>query len=146
MQSLVVYDSMFGNTQKVAEVIARSLKCSAIKVGEFKPDMLKKLQLLVVGCPIQGWRPTQSTLDFLKKLPEGSLKDIYVAAFDTRIKIFFSGSASDKISDSMENLGGNVIIAPTNFIVKGKEGPLLEGELEKSAAWAAQILTKISKR
>jgi flavodoxin len=143
MQSLVIFDSMFGNTQKVAETIATALKAKSVRVGDFKPEMLTKIDLLVVGCPIQGWRPTQATLDFLNKLPKDSLKNKNVAAFDTRIKIFFSGSASDKISDTLENLGGNVIIAPTNFIVKGKEGPLLDGELEKASAWAKEIQKKL---
>jgi flavodoxin len=143
MQSLVIYDSMFGNTQKVAEVVAKTLGGPAVRVSDFKPDMLKKIDLLVVGSPIQGWRPTQATIDFLNRLPENCLNKINIAAFDTRIKIFFSGSASDKISDQLENLGGNVIIAPTNFIVKSKEGPLLDGELNKASDWATQILTKL---
>jgi flavodoxin len=144
MQSLVVYDSMFGNTQKVAETIASTLKAKSVRVGDFKPEMLSKIDLIVVGCPIQGWRPTQAISDFLNKLPKDSLKNKSVAAFDTRIKIFFSGSASDKISDALENMGSNIIIAPTNFIVKGKEGPLLDGELDKASAWAKEILTKLN--
>lgn len=143
MHSLVVYDSLFGNTQKVAEKIAQTLKAKSVRVSEFKPELLKDVTLLVVGCPIQGWRPSQPMLDFLGTLKEGSLRGKNIAAFDTRIKIFFSGSASDKISDALENLGGNVIIAPANFIVKGKEGPLLDGELDKASAWAAEILKKI---
>jgi len=144
MQNLVIYDSQFGNTQKVAEVIADTLKAPAVKVADFKPEILKNISLLVVGCPIQGWRPIQSVADFLSSLPPNSLKGINVAAFDTRIKIFFSGSASDKITDALENLGGTPIVAPTNFIVKGKVGPLLDGELDKARLWAQKILDKIN--
>jgi flavodoxin len=145
MPKLVIYDSQFGNTQKVAETIAKTLKCRSVKVSEFETDLLKDLSLLVVGCPIQGWRPTQSISDFLKNLPPDSLHNVNVAAFDTRIKIFFSGSASDKINDALENLGGNPVVTPENFIVKGKEGPLLEGELDKARLWAQKILANLNK-
>jgi len=36
--------------------------------------------------------------------------------------------------------GAQIVAKPNFFFVKGKEGPLQDGELEKAAAWAKQII------
>lgn len=143
MKSLIVYDSLFGNTQKVAEEIAKIIKGKAVNVKDFKKDMLKDFSLLIVGTPIQAWNPSKPTSEFLSLLPNLK-KGIKVAAFETRINIFFSGSAADKVNKQLVKLGGKSVSEPGKFVVKGKEGPLKEGELEKAKDWAKQILEKIN--
>jgi flavodoxin len=142
MNSLIIYDSQFGNTRKVAEEIAGTLKGKAIYVKDFKKNMLKSLNLLVVGSPIQAWRPTKQISDFLSSLPTGCLKGIKVTAFDTRVKIFFSGDAAGKINVALEKLGGEIVSTPQKYYVKGKEGPLVEGELDNARNWAKKIQNK----
>jgi hypothetical protein len=61
-----------------------------------------------------------------------------VAVFDTRlrarwVKVF--GYAADRIAEKVKLLGADLIAEPEGFIVKGKKGPLAEGELERAAAW-----------
>lgn len=143
MANLIVYDSQYGNTQKIAEAIAEIVNGTAIKAQEFKPELLKGVSLLIVGSPIHGWKPSEATLNFLASLSRESLKGMNVAAFDTRIKMFFAGSASDKIDKQLVALGGRSIAPPAKFIVKGKEGPLLEGELENAKHWARHILENL---
>jgi flavodoxin len=139
MTSLVIYDSLFGNTKKVAETIAEELKGKAVNIRDFKNEMLEGISLLIVGSPINGWRPTKSITKFLSSLPAESLKGINTAAFDTRIEIFFSGDASGKIDKLLASLGGKSISKPGKFYVKGKEGPLIDGELENVKFWAKEI-------
>ncbi len=43
-------------------------------------------------------------------------------------------------SSSLKTKGGTLILSPEAFFVKGKEGPLKEGELERAAGWAKGIL------
>lgn len=145
MIKLVIYDSQFGNTEQVAWTISDIIGGKALKVQNFKKEMLEGLSLLIVGCPIHGWRPTKPVTDFLAALAPNSLKGINVAAFDTRIKGYFSGSASDSLNKSLISLGGKSIVPPGKFIVKGTEGPLIDGELENAKQWAKKILenTKI---
>lgn len=145
MISLVVYDSQYGNTKKIAETIAGVLGTKYFNVRDFKIEMLRGVALLIAGCPIHAWRPTEAILDFLASLPPDSLKGIKIAAFDTRVKTFFSGSASDKVDKKLVSLGGISVASPGKFIVKGKEGPLMEGELEKAGEWARQILENAEK-
>lgn len=143
MENLVIYDSLYGNTQKVAEAVAEAIKGKSVRVQDFKPEMLDGVSLLIVGCPVHAWNPSKPTTEFLSSLPANSLNGKYVAAFDTRIKIFFSGSASDKVERKLIDLEGKAGGLPAAFIVKGKEGPLVEGELGKAKEWAGRILEKI---
>jgi DNA-binding CsgD family transcriptional regulator len=43
------------------------------------------------------------------------------------------GYAAGKIAGSLKTKGGTLILSPEAFFVKGKEGPLKEGELERAA-------------
>ncbi len=140
MKALVLYDSFFGNTKLVAEIIARELDCKAVKVDEFNRDMLKGLQLLVVGSPIRGWRPSPLTQEFLNALPQDSLKGIKAASFDTRMRIFIHGDATKQISSGLKKAGAEIIVEPKWFDVKSKEGPLFAEEAANAKAWALSLL------
>lgn len=146
MNKLVVFDSMYGNTGKIAEAIAKIISGKSISVGELKNTGLQNLDILIVGSPTQGGRPTSAIQEFLKSLEGGDLKGIKVAAFDTRISeekspfllkmiIKHFGYAAPKISEMLESKGGNVIASSGGFIVRGKEGPLAPGELERATNW-----------
>ena len=145
MKALVVYDSFYGNTEKIARAIAGAIagEVKVLRPGEASPADLKSLDLLIVGSPTQGGRPTKAILDFLNKLPETAVKGVNVAAFDTRLStrlVGIFGYGAGKIADSLKKKGGNLILPPEPFFVKGREGPLKEGELERAAAWAKRIL------
>lgn len=144
MAKLVVYDSQYGNTKKIAEEIAGVIGAKAVRVQDFSPGMLQGISHLVVGCPVHAWRLSRPAAEFLSSFPPGSLKGVKVAAFDTRIKGFLSGSASDKVEKQLVNLGGDPVVSPGKFIVKGSEGPLEEGELENAKHWARHILENTS--
>ena len=53
-----------------------------------------------------------------------------------------SAIAAEPIATSLTKRGGTLIIPPEGFFIKDKEGPLKEGELERSAAWAQQIVAR----
>jgi flavodoxin len=144
MQALVVYDSLYGNTEKIAKAIGGAItgEVKVLPVGQANPAELKSLDLLIVGSPTQGGRATKAMQAFLDKIPDTSLKGIKVAAFDTRytsrfVKIF--GYAAGRIADNLKGKGGNLVTPPEGFFVTGKEGPLKEGELERAAGWSKGI-------
>ncbi|WBM80706.1 hypothetical protein KIV56_04795 [Cryobacterium breve] len=85
MSALVVFDSNYGTTESVAGAIADAIGGSAVSVATVRPDSLSEVDLLVVGCPINGWRPSPRMQAFLDQLHPGSLRGIQAAAFDTRI-------------------------------------------------------------
>lgn len=141
MRSLVIFDSNFGNTKKIAEVIAETLGTNAVLVSDVKGDYLSGINLLVVGSPINAWRPTAKIRTFLSALKPAQLKKISVATFDTRVKMFISGNAAKKIAKALTESGGELITPPLGFYVKDNEGPLLDGEIEKAKSWAAHLKT-----
>ncbi len=139
MKALVLFDSNFGNTQKVAEVIARGLDAKLVSVKDITEAELTGLDLLVVGSPIIGWKPTEQMTQLLAGLKPGQLTGTKVTAFDTRVQLFIHGDATTKIMKALKNAGGTEVIPSTGFHVKGTEGPLYEGELGKAADWADLI-------
>ena len=145
MKVLIVCDSNFGNTMLVAKEIAKNIDddVSVETVKAFKVDDIKGIDLLIVGSPVNSWRPTEATINMLEsmdgKLPEG----LKFSTFDTRVKLFVHGDAKEKMASVLRDMGAKQIFEPQAFFVKGKAGPLCEGELEKAANWAKLIKSKM---
>jgi flavodoxin len=153
---LVIYDSVFGNTEKVARAIAESLGSGTavdiLQAGKVNPEQLAGLDLLVVGSPTRGFRPTEAVTELLNGLQAKALNGVKVAAFDTRFKadeiesvglrfvVKTGGYAAKRIADRMKKAGGDLIAPPEGFYVEDTEGPLKAGELERAAEWARNIL------
>jgi len=78
MRVLIVYDSVYGNTEKIAKAIGGAItgEVKVLRVDEANPSELKTIDLFIVGSPTQGGRPTPAIRDFLNKVPEPSLKGI----------------------------------------------------------------------
>ena len=145
MKALVVYDSVYGNTEKVAKAIGGAItgEVKVLPVSEANPSALKTITLFIIGSPTQGGRPTPAIQDFLNKVPVSSLKGINLAAFDTRIStkwVGIFGYAAGKIARGLKTKGGTLVASPEGFFVKGTEGPLKEREMERAASWAKRIL------
>ncbi|MFC2045308.1 flavodoxin family protein [Chloroflexota bacterium] len=145
MKALVVYDSATGNTEKIAQAIGEAIEgeVKVLRAGEVNPADLKSLDVLIVGCPTYGGRPTPVMREFLSKVSRGDISGIKVATFDTRmaakfVKIF--GFAAGRIAKSLKGKGANVIGTAEGFIVIGGKGPLKDGELERATAWAKGIV------
>src|SRR5574340_1357922 len=146
MKVLVIFDSMYGNTEKIARAIGAGLRAagdvSVLRSTDVDLDQLKGADLLVVGSPTQGFNPIAGTKDFLSDLGARQLDEVKFAAFDTRVDVKEVGSrlltfmvdrfgyAAEKIDRGLKSKGGLQVVPPVGFIVDGKEGPLKAGELE----------------
>jgi len=147
MKSLVIYDSQFGNTEKIAHAVAEGIpSATLLKASEARIADLTNITLLIIGSPTLGGRATASIQKFLDQIPVGKLTDVNVAAFDTRfdeknvnfalrLLIKTIDYAAPKMAKLLENKGGNLIVPPEGFIVKGKKGPLIDGELDRVRTW-----------
>ena len=151
-EKLVIYDSVFGNTEKVAQTIGAALGDAPVrKVDQVSDQDLADLQILFVGSPTRAFQPTPAIKNFLKELPSNALQNVKAAAFDTRIPkdktdsgflkfmINLFGYADKKIEKLLEKAGAEIKLESTGFAVTGTEGPLAEGELERAKTWAAGI-------
>lgn len=157
MKTLIIYDSMFGNTQKVAEAIASGFTAAdtrLLHVSAATPGDLRGINLLIVGSPTQGGRAKPTTEEFLDQIPAGALAGINVATFDTRfaekkqnfalrILMKLINFAAPKMAKALVKRGGTLVAPAEGFFVLGSKGPLQEGELERAVAWAKSLITTL---
>ncbi|OGN94267.1 MAG: hypothetical protein A2Z71_10790 [Chloroflexi bacterium RBG_13_50_21] len=156
MRTLIIYDSLYGNTEKVAQIIGNTIgqkgEVEIVKVGDVKLETLGGIDLLVVGSPTQQFKPTAAMSSFLNNIPKKGLKGIKVAVFDTRLTqaeidktpplSFFErifGYAAQRLVKALKVKGGELILPGEGFFVKGMKGPLAEGEEERAEHWARQL-------
>lgn len=145
MNSLVIYGSRSGNTERVATAISEALKSNGtaqlMAVEEAPQALPEGVDLLVVGGPTEGHRMTPPVAQFLKSLESGNLGTTRVAAFDTRLSWpgWLAGSAAVGIMRRLRAAGGIQIAAPESFLVAGKQPTLEAGELERAGAWGASL-------
>jgi flavodoxin len=149
MKVVIVYDSVFGNTAKVAKAISDAFgtgsTVSLLTVQDAGNADLSDTDLLVVGSPTRGFRPTPLTSEFVESLAMSEGKA--AAAFDTRIDtetinpaplrwvVEAGGYAADRIASSLKHRGYQ-LMGTAGFLVTGTEGPLKDHELERAAEWA----------
>ncbi len=144
MKTLILYDSAFGNTRKVAESIGQALSgsCKVLSVKEARAEDMIGVDRLIVGSPTQNGKPTAGVTQFLGTIPASALQAIQVAAFDTRLPSKLAGLfgfAALRIQSELARKGGTEVSAPAGFYVKGQRGPLKENELERAVEWARAL-------
>ncbi len=170
MNTLVVYDSLFGNTERIAQAIADALRAfgqvQAVRVEPAQPDELKRqellrqyratdvrlepahqvslegVDLLIVGGPTQAFRATPTIQSFLENVSPASLSGMAVACFDTRARGPF-GSAAKVMAKKLQTMGVSLLLPAESFFVKGMQGPLRSGEVERAASWAKMLFNKV---
>ncbi len=152
-ERLVLYDSYFGNTAKVAKAIGEAIGAIVKKVDDVQPTDFEGLQIFIIGSPTRAFRPTQKVQILLQE-QKGKLAGVRGSVFDTRIPIDKTNSgflkfmirlfgyADAKMSKAYQKTGAALALEPAGFAVLDSEGPLAEGELERAVTWAEAILPK----
>ena len=148
MKALIVYDSVYGNTEKIARAIGDALGGDArvLRTGDVNPAAMESLDLLIVGAPTYAGRPTPVMKEFIKNLSKSAVEGVNVAGFDTRLKtkvLGLFGYAAGKIAKSLIKMGGKEIIPAEGFFVNGTEGPLDDSEIERAGKWSKDIAKSI---
>src|SRR5260370_16423160 len=92
MNTFIVYDSQFGNTERIAQAIADTLRAfgqaSAVRVDPAHPVSFQGMDVLILGCPTQGMRPTPAMQSFLGNVSSHRLLPLAVACFYTLFRCF----------------------------------------------------------
>ena len=101
--------------------------------------------MLIVGGPTYAHGVEASMKAFLDRLPDRALDGVAAAAFDTRLDWpkFLSGAASKGIAERLQHKGARMVTEPASFLVKDKDGPLLDGEEERAEAWGRHLATLV---
>jgi hypothetical protein len=169
-QALVVYESMFGNTEQVAEAIGEGLR-SKVEVEVVRvdraPDVLPdSVELLVVGGPTHAFsmsRPStrdgasaQGTVvmpsqvgirEWLDRLRPHDGTAVF-ATFDTRVTKVrrLPGSAAKAAAKVLRRRRLGVVAESVSFFVEDSTGPLSEGELDRARAWGVSLAARFEPR
>jgi hypothetical protein len=163
MKALVVYESMFGNTQKVAEAVAAGLRhhmeVQLRPVNRAPAPQLGVVDLVVVGGPTHAFSMTRESTrgdavkqgavapdvstgirEWIDRLHPGPHSEV-LATFDTRVaKVrHLPGSAAKAAAKHLHKLGYRSVVKPESFLVRDTTGPLLPGEIERARAWGDSL-------
>jgi flavodoxin len=166
MKALVVYESMFGNTEEVARAVAEGLtshvEVELADVGE-SPTVPADCALVVVGGPThafsmtrpetradavrQGAAPRSTAVgirEWLATLSQGP-RSARVATFDTRVERVrrLPGSAARRADRVARKLGYTRMIEPESFYARDVKGPLVTGERDRARAWGERLAAQV---
>jgi len=154
---LIVYDTVYGNTQKIAEGMFEGISLNRstciTKSSEASVADLEGIDLLIVGAPTHGGNFTEAMKDYLAGMPANALKGVHAATFDTsftaetqgafiRFLMKILGFAAPKIAKKLANEGAEVLSSET-FYVLDTEGPLKVGEIERASEWAVALVDQL---
>ena len=137
MESMVVYDSKFGNTRKVAEAIAGRWRTRGsvrlLSLDTIVPDDLGQLDLLLIGGPTQAHGMSARVRQFTDALSAASRVGTVIAVFDTRLRLprILSGSAAKTAATKLRQAGLNLAVPAVSFFVSGATPELEPGELAR---------------
>jgi flavodoxin len=157
MKTVVIYDSQFGNTERLAQVIARAVGAGeplwAADAAAMAALEQRNWDLLVIGAPTQRHAASLTMRALLDGLPHGALKDMHIAVFDTRYHMarFLTGSAAGWIAARLRRAGATLVVSPESFFVEQDTPPpgekrrhdqewLEAGEEERAQSWASSVV------
>lgn len=149
MLILVVYDSKFGNTEKIAQAIARGAgtlgSVRVIDTTQAAMSVAQRPDLVIIGGPTQRRGLSPGLRTFMDALPLTSIRDSVTASFDTRYRgsTWIMGSAAAETAKRLRKAGSRLAAQPESFFI-GRGGPLerqtLEGgELDRAEAWGREV-------
>jgi Flavodoxin len=175
MKTVIVYESMYGNTHAIAEAIGEGLstagEVTVVPVADAGQHLLGQADLVVVGGPTHAHgmsraatrkgaadaaRKTGQHLDMDPAVDSGgirdwlaalSLLDVPAAAFDTRMNgpAVLTGRASKGIASLLRGHGCTVVADPESFLVT-KRDELYPGEKDRARQWGASLAAKAAAR
>jgi flavodoxin len=161
-RALVLFESMFGNTQQIAEAVKEGLSTfvptDIHEVGT-APDVIPDgVGLIIVGSPTHAFgmsRPKtrqDATRQAGGRVVSGGngLREwlttlrapgsLWAATFDTRIdKPRMPGSAARGAEKRLRKLGFQIASPSESFYVTGTAGPLVDGETDRARRWGEEL-------
>ena len=149
MKVLIVYYTKYGNTEKVAKLIAEgitSTEANEVIVKNVKDVKLKEEEsydLILIGSPNHFGRHVGSIKKFINKLPKSQLKVKAYAVFDTYITVDFEKAVKkmeEQISETMPDLtkatpGLSIKVEGTGV----SKGPIVNEDLPKCKEFGIKL-------
>jgi menaquinone-dependent protoporphyrinogen IX oxidase len=146
MKILIAYDTKYGNTKKVADLISEGLKTieentvSLENVKEINLEKEETFDLILIGSPNQMGAHTSKVKKFIKKLASSSLKGNSFAVFDTYVKKDFE-KATRKMEKQIAKFIPNMKKVSSGLSIKvgGMKGPIIDEEIPKCKEFGIKL-------
>lgn len=150
MKVIVVYESKYGNTKRVAEVIIEGMnEVGGLEafLSELKEVDLKKVpdyDAILIGSPNHMGGPSRGIKSFIDRLGKLQLEGKKFAVFDT-----YMGKDLEKAVKKMEKRISETvpelkqIVSGLSIKVRGVKGPIVEGELQRCKEFGKKIATQL---
>ncbi|MFW9937800.1 MAG: flavodoxin family protein [Candidatus Thorarchaeota archaeon] len=149
MKVLIVYYTKYGNTEKVANLIAEGIKSTEgneVVVKNVKDVNLKKddsYDLLLIGSPNHFGRHVGSVKKFINKLPKSQLKVNSYAVFDTYVTADFE-KAVKKMEEQISEVMPDLTKASPGLSIKVEgtgvsKGPIVNEDLPKCKEFGIKL-------
>ena len=153
MKGILVYDTSYGNTKKIAETIAETVKESGIEVDLFDVKTVEKFSakdysFLVLGSPTKFGTMSLTVRFFLGKVKNEEWMNKPFTAFDTEMTENIEkkeGSAAEKIAEKLKKKKMNELLPVLKAVVLGQKGPLEEGEIERAKEYARRLSIELKR-
>lgn len=163
MKGLVVYDSYYGNTQKVAEAIAEELRAEGheaelVSVRDRHASAAHG-DVLFLGSPVRMGSVTGRVKRYAKKLDEAAWAGKPIVVFTTVLEVredatdaqkhsheAYDVAAGRKLGDLARSRGLNVLEDLLWVEVSGMKGPLVDTGVEKTRRFTRQLLAGLQGR
>ncbi|MBN2504383.1 MAG: flavodoxin family protein [Bacilli bacterium] len=161
MNILLLYDSFYGNTLKVAELYDKAFKELEVNVevkhvNKASFSDLEGRDLLIFGSPTRGFRATKPIVQFLKQAIKNQQKTSFYV-YDTRIdpadinsklltkmvKAF--GYATDQLEKIITKHKCRLLAESDGYVVISSEGPLKDYVEEAVKAKAKELVELLKK-
>ncbi|MEM3039076.1 MAG: flavodoxin domain-containing protein [Thermoplasmata archaeon] len=154
MKGLILFESFYGNTKEVAQVIAAQLIAGGHQVTlvdlRETPKPSLEVDFLLVGSPTRFGKPTRRARKIVKKLDRAHWQNRPIGVFDTHIPIkpedsektrkWIEPGAAGWLKQMLENAGLKISKEPLRCKVKDMKGPLLDGELDRAKRYAQEFM------
>lgn len=146
MNILIVYDTLHGNTKKVAELIGEGLKTvegntvSVENVKEIDIEKSETFDAILIGSPNHAKSHTKTVKQFIENLPNASLKGDSFAVFDTYMGTDFEITAKkmeEQITGVMPNM--KKLTSGLSIKVGGMKGPIVDEDLPKCKEFGIKL-------
>jgi hypothetical protein len=167
MHALIVFESMFGNTEVIARAIAEGVSSripvEVIEVSSAPTEIGSDVAFLVVGGPTHafGMSRPQTRQDAARQATDGlvshgdgirewitgltCLVPIPAVAFDTHVSQgWVPGSAARGAQKHLMAKGFIDKNPARSFYVTGVTGPLVEGEVDAARTWGEELAGQLT--
>jgi len=149
LKGLIVCESFYGNTWKVAEALQEELAESGnitdlLKAKEAEGVEASGYDFLLLGGPTRMFRASPGTRQFVKKLPKSWAGKPF-ATFCTELKAYRGPHAAVLLAEALIKRGLVQVAEPIITYVMGGKGPLDDDALPQAKKYAkslAQVLRK----